>query len=421
LRIHRVVWVFGLILYSGGFAMNEVIRVDGSGGAVATGRAVLLQLPTPGSLGVRVRDAVPGDLPFIDALQRKHAKAVGWMPTKQLEGHIARGHVVIAVEEDASSGAAPRCESGADRAHPHPSPLPEGEGARIGYCIGVDKYFKREDTGIIYQMNIAPGRQRELVGATLLKAMFERCPYGVKLFCCWCAQDLAANYFWEAMGFVPLAFRAGSRKRDRIHIFWQKRIREGDVQTEWWYPSQTGAGALKEDRLVLPIPPGTHWSDAKPRVLPGVAALLEDAAAKRKQLASDHGSVDQEARDRRRDARTAAKRQESEAKARAATVAVGGLRFAAAPETTSGAKHEDCEKKAKTAMKNDPRLIAAARELRDRWMEQVAAQPGLILPAPGSAKYEVSRAMGTGGDATSVEALPVGAGGGEPVRLLPAA
>jgi hypothetical protein len=46
----------------------------------------------------------------------------------------------------------------------------------------------------------------------LVQAMFERAAYGCKLFCCWCAQDLAANYFWESIGFVPLAFRTGSRR-----------------------------------------------------------------------------------------------------------------------------------------------------------------------------------------------------------------
>jgi hypothetical protein len=42
------------------------------------------------------------------------------------------------------------------------------------------------------------------------------------------------------------------------------------------------------------------------------------------------------------------------------------------------------EKKQK--VKNDPKLVAAARELRDRWMEKVNAE-GLMLPA---AKYDVS-------------------------------
>ena len=107
-----------------------------------------------------------------------------------------------------------------------------------------------------------------MIGATLLKAVFDRAAYGCKLFCCWCAQDIAANRFWQAMGFVPLAFRTGSEKKGRVHIFWQKRIRAGDRETPWWFPSQTGGGSIREDRLVLPIPPGSHWSDAKPLVLP---------------------------------------------------------------------------------------------------------------------------------------------------------
>ena len=108
----------------------------------------------------------------------------------------------------------------------------------IGYVIGADRYFKREDVGVIYQMNVEPARQRGLVGAALLKAMFDRAAYGCRLFCCWCAQDISANRFWEAMGFVPLAFRAGSEKKSRVHIFWQKRIRAGDVTTPYWFPAR---------------------------------------------------------------------------------------------------------------------------------------------------------------------------------------
>src|SRR5690606_16034519 len=99
--------------------------------------------------------------------------------------------------------------------------------------------------------------------------------WGCKLFCCWCAQDLEANRFWDAMGFVPLAFRAGSEKKARIHIFWQRRIRQGDTETPYWFPSETTGGALRENRLVIPIPPGTHWSEAKPMVLPGVEQFKE--------------------------------------------------------------------------------------------------------------------------------------------------
>src|SRR5688500_18167387 len=35
---------------------------------------------------ISVRPATPDDLPFIDALQKKHTKQVGWFPTKTIEG-----------------------------------------------------------------------------------------------------------------------------------------------------------------------------------------------------------------------------------------------------------------------------------------------------------------------------------------------
>jgi hypothetical protein len=104
---------------------------------------------------------------------------------------------------------------------------------------------------------VLPGAQRKLVGATLLKAVFDRAAYGCRLFCCWCAQDLDANYFWESLGFIPLAFRAGASGK-RKHIFWQRRIREGDTTTPYWFPAKTDGGMMREDRLVLPIPPGVH-------------------------------------------------------------------------------------------------------------------------------------------------------------------
>src|ERR1051325_1368678 len=82
------------------------------------------------------------------------------------------------------------------------------------------------------------------------------------------------------MGFTAIAFRTASRsrgqKRARIHIFWQKRIRANDAGTRWWYPSQTGGGELREDRLVFPIPPGVSWRDVLPVVLTGERAEVRD-------------------------------------------------------------------------------------------------------------------------------------------------
>src|SRR6476661_3901994 len=87
-----------------------------------------IALPAP-RVAISIRPATMSDLPFIDSLQKLHTKQVGWMPTKQLEGKIAAGHVIIA-----------EC--------PSPQPLTnrcavtsrvQGEGERVGYLVGNDQ------------------------------------------------------------------------------------------------------------------------------------------------------------------------------------------------------------------------------------------------------------------------------------------
>jgi hypothetical protein len=319
--------------------------------------------PLP-QVNVTIRPAVLSDLPFIDRLQRMHTKAVGWMPTNQLEGCIKQGRIIVA-------WASRPCLS-QDMGE---TPMLQEE--PVGYVMGVDRYFKRDDVGIIYQMNVLPERQRGFVAASLLKAQFERSAYGCKLYCCWCAQDLGANKFWEAMGFVPLAFRTGSEKKSRVHIFWQKRIRQGDTTTPWWFPSKTTGGAVREDRIVLPIPPGSHWSDAKPLVLPTLMGA-EGTGGEAKQLAAPR--------------RTKAKKEAGMQAAVELPAPVGGngLRFAIPQQgevlVDIKAGNAKKEKPPKVKRAADPRMESAARELKDRWLEQLNAMPLLAC-----GKYEVSR------------------------------
>lgn len=322
--------------------MNEII-VSTSIHAIA--------LPAP-KVAIGIRPGVMSDVPFLDSLQKMHTKQVGWMPTAQFEGKIKLGHVIIAEDEQKTP---------------------------LGYCIGSDQYFKRDDVGIIYQMNIVPDRQRGLIGARLVKAMFDRAAWGCKLFCCWCAQDIEANYFWESLGFVPLAFRAGSRGKGRVHIFWQRRIRGGDCDTPYWFPSQTSSGSIREDRIVLPIPPGTHWRDAKPLVLPSAENNEPKQLPTPKQ-----------------------KKPKKVLMIKPAHTPSGGLWFAVPRPAESQAKPK---REPKPKVKNDPKLVAAARELRDRWLEQVNA-----APLVGHGKYEVSRAIEDqalrSADVIGVPALP---------------
>src|SRR4051794_188926 len=113
-------------------------------------------IPIP-RLSISIRPGAIEDVPFIDRLQKMHQHMVGWMPTKQLEGKVSLGHVLIAQDQ---------------------------AGTSVGYCIAQDQYFKRDDVGIVYALNVMPIQQRNLIGASLIRAQFERSAYGCRLYCC---------------------------------------------------------------------------------------------------------------------------------------------------------------------------------------------------------------------------------------------
>ena len=350
---------------------------------------------------VAVRVGTLDDLPFIDKLQKAHSKELGFLPTMALQGKVKLGQLLIAEVRSEERGARmPESESssGSDSLlASHSSLLP----TPVGYLIAADRYFKRDEVGYVTQINVAAEYRRSLVAGALLQAQFDRSAWGCRLYCCWCAQDLKANEFWEAMGFVPIAFRTGSRTKGkggtpRMHVFWQKRIRSGDVSTPWWYPSQTGGGELREDRLVFPIPPGVGWRDVLPVVLPknedpaAVEAAEEKAKLRRKKVVKTRIVM------RPRGPRMP-----------------GGLWFAddlieweeeyeewvylnkAGEEVAKPKKPKD------VAVPLDPRLTAMARDLRDRW----ADRPELILEA--AAKHDVRRVAADAEPPTlSMEAAP---------------
>lgn len=366
----------------------NAIRVSGSyngniGGVIAHPEAPAIELPKA-RLEVTTRVAVAGDIPFIDMLQKMHGHMVGWFPTKQLEANIEGEHILIAEDEAGNS---------------------------VGYCIAKDQYMKRDDVGIVYQLNVLPLRHRSLIGATLVKATFDRAAYGCKLFCCWCAQDIQANFFWESIGFIPLAFRTGSRAKQRIHIFWERRIRDNDDVTPYWFPSQTSNGAVSEDRLVLPIPPGTHWRDAKPVVLPGLpapqpnlpktlpgGALVKPRPEQPKVTKAQAAAI----------ARSKSKVLGGVPAGKAAVITRGGVKYIDRADAPTEVEQPKPKKPRAPRQKNDPKYVKAARELRDRYLEEVNV--GRLLPG-ACGKYDVSRQLESAARVSNVEQ----------VRLLDAA
>lgn len=305
--------------------MSELVTV---GSTSIASMAPAVALPQP-RIAINVRIGTTGDVPFVDALMKKHSKQLAFLTRETLEGKVSLGHVLIAQTSD---------------------------GRKAGYLIGNDRYKSRDELGVIYQVCVAPEFRRMLVGAHLIKARFESSAYGCKLYCCWCAQDLTgSNEFYESMGFRALAFRAGSAKRDRVHIFWQKRIREGDTETPWWFPSETRGGLMDAARIALPIPPGMTWRDELPRLIPEKSAEAEAESVKR----------------------------EPKSRPKTPVRAPNGFYLGPLSEVEVEAKPQ----KPKRVKKADPVLAAKARELRDRYLEQFNA----ASPALASGKYDVVR------------------------------
>src|SRR5438552_3540155 len=94
-------------------------------------------VPMP-RIAITVRPGVASDISFIDGLQKQHTHMVGWMPMNALEGKIKLGHVLVA-EEGGLQVAGCGLEVG-----PNPQPTTHNPHP-VGYCIGNDQYFKRDD------------------------------------------------------------------------------------------------------------------------------------------------------------------------------------------------------------------------------------------------------------------------------------
>jgi hypothetical protein len=132
---------------------------------------------------------------------------------------------------------------------------------------------------------------------------------------------------------------------------------------------------MRADRLVLPIPPGLHWSDEMP--------VLKSQAA-------------QEPRESRKRVRTpeigaTGGPQEPTPKPRAMQFGIPSVKPAAVqPITEPTPAPTPAKALARPKQKIDPEWVAKARELRDRWLERVNAGE-YLLEAAG--KYDVVRAL----------------------------
>jgi hypothetical protein len=150
-----------------------------------------------------------------------------------------------------------------------------------------------------------------------------------------------------------------------VHIFWQRRVTGDDTTTPWWFPAKTEGGAMREDRLVFPIPPGLHWSDQMP------VLQVDKPAPKR----IEHSPT------------TPAGLPQAPTLPQPRRVQFGARPPRPAPAAPPPPAQKSKPRAKPQRAKIDPKYLAATRELRDRYLEQINLTP--LLPTQG--KYDVSR------------------------------
>lgn len=133
------------------------------------------------------------DVRYVEHLMRSNYDAVGFIPRPRLEQYAARGQVLMEHENDAPAGF-----------------LVFGAGW---------------PTLRIYQACIQYDARRIEHGTRLVeRVMTEAARRGCHIVSLWCADDLPANAFWEAVGFRCIGTRPGGSARGRLHRHWVRSV-----------------------------------------------------------------------------------------------------------------------------------------------------------------------------------------------------
>jgi hypothetical protein len=161
----------------------------------------------------------------------------------------------------------------------------------------------------------------------------------------------------------------------------------------------TGAGAIREDRVVLPIPLDQHWTETRPAVLPTVAPPEAKGAesgggfAGKPRKFADGVTEDDQGRLWREGKRLMTPQDVR------ASLGVGEHGLFSVPDGVElvGELPKPVAKKA--ARKFDPKAKQFARDLRDQWLSHVN-DGGLLLT--GQERYATSRQLPARRDAIAL-------------------
>jgi N-acetylglutamate synthase-like GNAT family acetyltransferase len=171
--------------------------------------------PTP-TVGVLSR-ATLEDLAFVDSLQKKFGRSLGFLPTEALEKNLEQGNVDLCLEN----------------------------GDPAGYLLCRPVLSWQPGLSSIVQAAVCMDAQRRHHGLALLLQVEERARIrGQVAMQANCAVGVEANEFWAAAGFKPIAHLTPATKSQREIICWRKPLQRSLPSWFTTLPAKAGGRSL---------------------------------------------------------------------------------------------------------------------------------------------------------------------------------
>jgi ribosomal protein S18 acetylase RimI-like enzyme len=166
----------------------------------------------------RLSRATLKDIKFIDSLQKKFGRSLGFLPYEALEVNLEAGNVDLAMENDEPAG----------------------------YLLCRPRLAWQPLLGSIVQAAVAMDAQRRHHGLALLLQVEERARRaGQVALQANCAIGVEANEFWAAAGFKPIAHLTPATVSGREIICWRKPLTRKLPSWFTMLPKQAGGRGLK--------------------------------------------------------------------------------------------------------------------------------------------------------------------------------
>jgi N-acetylglutamate synthase-like GNAT family acetyltransferase len=162
--------------------------------------------------------ATAADLIFVDSLQKKFGRSLGFLPRQALELNIQRGNVTLTTENADSAG----------------------------YLLVRPILKWRPEMASIVQAAVCMDAQRRHHGLALLLLIEQEArSRGQVAIQANCAIGVEANEFWAAAGFKPIAHLTPATKSGREIICWRKPLQRSLPAWFTDLPAQAGGRNLE--------------------------------------------------------------------------------------------------------------------------------------------------------------------------------